>query len=110
MANAKQAAAIAEKSKHPVDRMSWEPSDNGGFVSHTTMRGPARKPGAGYQPGPEPDTKTHGSVNELLAHVKAMASLGGKPPAKGTPPEWSGTANQMLASGVTGPKSSNGGR
>jgi hypothetical protein len=34
-----------------------------------------------------------------------------KKPAKAQPQsQWSGIANQMLASGVAGPKSSNGGR
>jgi hypothetical protein len=112
----KQVAAIAAKSKHPVERMSWEPSDNGGFVSHTAMKGPARKPGGPYVERPDPDTKTHGNVNDLVAHVKAMASLGqpaaGKAPAgKGAPPsQWSGVANQMLGSGVGPAKGSNGAR
>jgi len=109
MKSPRQAAAIAEKGKHPVQRMSIEPSDNGGFVSHTTPTRPPRK-GGGYQPGPEPDTAVHPNVNHLIAHVKATMGQGARPGASKTPSQWGGVANQMLASGVGAPKSSNGGR
>jgi DNA transposition AAA+ family ATPase len=47
-------------------------------------------------------------ANPNLKKVKGKPN---KPAAKTkAPSQWSGIANQMLASGVTGPKSGNGGR
>jgi len=112
MKPSKQAAAIAEKSRGAAGKptMNIEQADDGSLISRTGRTNDS------YDR--RPVTKTHANSNALMSHIKATfpPKATGKTPASTralaskTPTAWSGVANQMLASGVAGPNSSNGGR
>lgn len=102
--NGKQAAAIAEKGRAAgKPTMNIEQADDGSLISKTGRTNDS------YDQ--KPVTKTHANANALMGHIKAtFPPKAAKAPASKTPSQWSGVANQMLASGVTGCKAINGGR
>ena len=81
--------------KTPIRRVSFEPSDNGGFISKTEHEPPARSKNGPYIDY-EDCTKTnvHPSVQHAAAHL--IASFGGGKKAK-RPPAGKSVAPRMGA-------------
>lgn len=100
----KQAAAIAEKKKAGAGKptMNIEQADDGSLISKTGRTNDS------YDQ--KPVTKTHPNANALMSHIKATFPPPAKPATKAPPSEWANVANQMIASGGSPPKASNGGR
>ena len=88
----------------PIRRVSFEPSDNGGFISKTEREPPPRKKNGPYiDYDDRVSTNVHPTVNHAAAHL--VQSFGGKKkgvrkPAAAPSSQWGGVANGMLGGGA----------
>jgi hypothetical protein len=93
-------------SKMPIEKMTFEPADNGGFISRTHRPDPPRKSGDPYVEN-VPEKNVHPTVQHAAAHL-VQSFPGGKkksaakPAAKRQPTEAASIGSKMLGQGDNG--------